>query len=477
MLRRLTLIALLALPGGAEAAELQTWVTQSRHVDPAKEQFNSPPPGAAARENALRVNVLLPDGYSRGRDYPVLYLLHGHGDSFDHWASPERGDVARIAAGLGAIVVMPEGARGWYANWWKGGARGGPAWESYHLDELIPLVEQRLRIRPGRRWRAIAGLSMGGLGALYYASQRPGYFGSAASFSGAISIQRPEWPAAFDTQGERHTDVYGDPQAQGFYWSGHNPTALAENLEHTRTYVTVGDGTPPVPDNPVGSLAEAELHRHAEDFVAAAQMAGVPTTYAPREGIHDWPYWREHLAAAIKWGFFRDVPQSPARWTYETVAQSGSAWGLDFRFAEPPGELITFARDGALLRASGSGQVTITTGRGCELSQALPFEQSLAPSEWVRATPGLRLRVVPRVVRSRRAVLRFHVSTTRCGRRRPVAGAVVELGGRRVKSNHRGIARVRARRLRRGRQVARATKPGYRASLTLVRRTRARRSR
>jgi S-formylglutathione hydrolase FrmB len=204
--------ALLALPAGsAAAAELQTWETPSRYVDPAREAFNSPPPGAPARPNALRVNVLLPDGYDGRRRFPVLYLLHGHGDAYDYWANAQRGDVANIAAGLGAIVVMPEGARGWYANWWKGGARGDPAWERYHLDELIPLVERRLRIRPQRRWHAIAGLSMGGLGALYYASQLPGYFGSAASFSGAISIQRPEWPSGFDTQGERHQDVYGDP--------------------------------------------------------------------------------------------------------------------------------------------------------------------------------------------------------------------------------------------------------------------------
>ena len=225
---------------------------------------------------------------------------------------------------------------------------------------------------------------MGGLGALYYASQRPGYFGSAASFSGAISIQRPEWPAGFDTQGERHQDVYGDPDDNRFYWTGHNPTALVENLVHTRVYVTVGDGTPLEPGNGFGSVAEVELRQHSDDFARAAKAAGVPVTYVPLAGIHDWPYWRRHLADAIAWGLFGEVPDNPARWTYETVAQEGSAWPLDFRFEQPPGELITLSREANTLRGTGSGRVTITTGQGCELVQGLPFEQALADADWVR---------------------------------------------------------------------------------------------
>ena len=309
---------------------------------------------------------------------------------------------------------------------------------------------------------------MGGLGALYYASQRPGYFGSAASFSGAISIQRPEWPAGFDTQGERHQDVYGDPAGNRFYWTGHNPVALVENLVHTRVYLTVGDGTPPEPNNGFGSVAEVELRQHADDFAAAARAAGVPLTYVPLAGIHDWPYWRRHLADAIAWGLFGDVPDNPARWSYETVSQNGSAWPLDFRFEQPPGELITLSREANVLRGSGSGQVTITTARGCELSHGLPFEQALTDADWVRVTPQLRLRVRPRVVPPGPARLRFRVTTTRCGRRIPLAGATVRLGRHRVRTDSRGRAGLRLRMLPCCRRVVRASKPGYRASITTV---------
>src|SRR4051794_24646498 len=361
----LLVFALAAAPAGA--SRLMTWTTSSRFVDPSKVPFNGPPPGGPELAPALRVNVLLPDGFDRSHRYPVLYLLHGHGDRFDFWANPERGNVTEVAKGFSGIIVMPEGARGWYTNWWNGGRRGAPAWERYHLEELVPLVERRLPIRHGRRWHAIAGLSMGGEGAVFYASQLPGYFGSAASFSGPISIQRPEWPAGFDTQGESHEEVFGDPDAQRFYWSGHNPTALAANLRHTRVFVTVGDGVPDptVPDevqNQFGQIAEAELHQHAEDFVAAARAAGVDVTYHPRQGIHDWRYWRQHLADAIDWGFFKPVPDAPREWGYQTVAGSGDAWGLRYAFNPAPVGIERLSLSGGRrLRGFGTGRVTLTT--------------------------------------------------------------------------------------------------------------------
>jgi esterase/lipase superfamily enzyme len=273
---------------------------------------------------------------------------------------------------------MPEGDHGWYTNWWNGGARS-PGWESYYLDELIPLVEQRLRICPGRSNRAIAGLSMGGEGAIYFAEQLPGYFGSVATFSTPLNIQRTEWPAGFDTQGEKHMDVYGDPQAQEFYWAGHNPLALMKNLRYTRVFVTVGDGTPaPTPNelrNVEGQLAERELRMQADDFVHEAhRLADLDVTYHPRQGIHDWPYWRQHLADAIRWGFFRPVGETPGFWWYSTVQTQGDTWGFHFAFEKPPEALETFHLHGRSLSGTGSGTVTFTTPQGVRFTRSLPFD-------------------------------------------------------------------------------------------------------
>jgi S-formylglutathione hydrolase FrmB len=452
-----------ALPAPALGARIVEWTTPSRHVDPSKVRFNGPP-----RPKALRVKVFLPDGYDGRRRFPVLYLLHGHGDAYDTWAAPRKGDVARIAGRLGAVIVMPEGARGWYANWWNDGRRGDPGWERYHLDELIPLVERRLRILPGRRWHAIAGLSMGGEGSLFYASQRPGYFGSAASFSGAISIQRPEWPEGMDTQGEEHSDVFGHPDAQRYYWSGHNPTALTENLRHTRVFVAVGDGVPgnlDDADNTFGTVAEADLRQHAVDFVGAARADGVDVTYRPQQGVHDWPYWRRHLAQAIAWGPFRPVAERPSAWTYETVARSGEMWRLRFGFATAPSTLEAFSLDGGVLEGRGRGDVTIATPDACRFSARLPFRRRV-PSGCT-----IHLRVRPRRARrNRRTRVRFSTWVVRDGRRLPLRRVRIRLGRKRVRTNRRGRASmvVRFRRPPGVRRV-RATRRGYRGATARIR--------
>lgn len=384
----LTALALAAAP--ADAARLVTWKsTTSRFVDPASSPFNSVPDDAPAQPQALPVNVLLPDGYDKRRRYPVLYLLHGHGDSYWSWIAPANGDLVNTARGFPGIVVMPEAGQGWYADWWNGGRRGEPGWESYHLRELIPLVERRLRIRPGRRWHAIAGLSMGGEATMYYASQRPGYFGSAAAFSPPVSIQRTEWPAAFNTQGQDYATVFGDPG--GFYASGHNPLALVENLRWTRLFVGVGDGTPTTADdvqNLFGQAAERELRAHADEFVPAARGVGASVKYERLPGVHDWPYWRQYLKDAIAWGLFKPVRSSPRTWTFETVERASEAWGLKLTFAAAPTEVETFKRAGGLLRATGTGRVTVRGPRGCHFTAKLPFNRPLCPG---RAKAGHRL--------------------------------------------------------------------------------------
>lgn len=376
--------ALLALAVPASAARLVTHEVPSRHVDPAKVKLNPPPPNGVPMTRTLKVNVLLPDGFDERspRRWPLLVLLHGHGDTYQHWADPERGHALQILDGLPAIVVMPEGGTGWYTDWWNGGRRGDPGWEAYYLSELLPWIESSFPIRPERRWHAIAGLSMGGQGAAYFAAQRPGYFGSLAVFSAPLSLQRPEWPAAMDTQGERHLDVFGDPDEQRFYWTGHNPTALVDNLRHTRVYVSVGDGLPVRGEvsNLFGALAEAELRQHGEDFVRTARGTGIDVTYAPHSGVHDWPYWRDDLANARKWDFFAEtVPDAASEWTFSTAREDSQAWDVSLELAAAPETLVTLTRRGDTLSATGSGQGLIRTAEGGRLEVTLPFQGQRLP--------------------------------------------------------------------------------------------------
>jgi len=370
----LVVAALCAAP--ASAAEVQTWTVPSAFVNPAKAQFNR------SDLHELRVDVALPDGYDGHRRFPVLWLLHGHGDDYDSWLKPTDGNLLNTAKGLGAIVVMPEGAQGWYTDWYSGGARGGDGrgWERYFFEELMPLAERRLLIAPGRTNHAIAGLSMGGEGAMYLATQRPGTFGAVASFSGPLHLGRTEWPTAFGTQGQTYTDVFGD--ASGAYSVGHDPTALLANLSRTRVFVEVGDGVPEPTrttelTNTFGALAELELRQHADDFVAAARGAGVDVTYVPRQGIHDWPYWRAALVNAIGWGLFKPVAEHARRWTVRTVRQTGQAWDAGYAFDQAPTVVEALRRDGDTLSVAGSGRVRITIPREPAFTAQAPFSRRI----------------------------------------------------------------------------------------------------
>ena len=397
--------------------------------------------------------------------FPVLYLLHGVGDNFASWAKPELGDVLRTAQGLGAIVVMPEAGRGFYTNWFNGGRRGDPGWERFYLDELVPQVERDFRVLPGRSNHAIAGLSMGGFGAAWLGTQLPGYFGSVATFSGFVQHQRPEVEAGLRAVGEvEYTDIFGP--MDGFYATGHNPTRLAENLRHTRLYVTVGNGTaePGVMSAPAavlgGGAVEAGLRPQSEELVAAARAAGVDTTYVPLAGVHDWPYWRRHLRNAIAWDFFRPVPPAPRDWTYRTVAQSGDAWGLRYRFTEPPPAIATLRRQDDRLSGQGAGRVQIENAAGCGFEAALPFDRAVP-----RPTCGrIRVDVTPRRVRVGRSTrVRFRLARVVEGRRYALAGARIRLGARRVLTDRRGRAVVRFRPGGKpGRRRFRVSAPGLR---------------
>jgi putative tributyrin esterase len=128
----------------------------------------------------LPYNVILPADYNTARStrYPVLYLLHGLNGHYSDWVS--RTNIADYASQYRLIVVTPEGNDSWYID----------NYETYILQELIPDVQQRYRTIEARYARGIAGLSMGGYGAIKFGLKSPHTFAFAASMSGAFGITR-----------------------------------------------------------------------------------------------------------------------------------------------------------------------------------------------------------------------------------------------------------------------------------------------
>ncbi|MER5732571.1 alpha/beta hydrolase-fold protein [Streptomyces sp. NPDC002138] len=132
------------------------------------------------------IKIILPSGYydDPGRRYPVTYFLHGSPDD------PIQQNYPALTTSNQMITVVPDGgARGWYANWLnQKTAAGAQNWETFHLKQVIPFIDANLRTIATKKARAIAGISMGGFGALHYAQVRPDLFSQTASLSGDIDL-------------------------------------------------------------------------------------------------------------------------------------------------------------------------------------------------------------------------------------------------------------------------------------------------
>jgi hypothetical protein len=329
-----------------------------------------------------RAKVLLPDGYDPRRKYPLLVLLIGLQSHYSDWSDPGQGEIERIAKGFPGIIVMPEGGDGWYTDWWNGGKRGSPSWESYALDQVLPQIQELYPIRPGRRWHSLAGVSMGGYGTAYLGGRLPGFFGSIAVFSGFVDtqiaplVQPAQTAISYQGAGMVPTDPYV------ITGPGHNPAKLAANLAHTRVFMTTGDGTPVVQDPGgtvvgLGIVGQSEelgiIHPMNESYAAALRAAGVDLTYDSHPGNHDWGNFRNEFQAAVSWGLFEPVVKRPSTWVNDTVATHGTLWDVDYKFDAPPDRIVRFHRSGDRLAIGAAGSpVKITTDGGCVRRVATP---------------------------------------------------------------------------------------------------------
>ncbi|TAL66729.1 MAG: esterase family protein [Bacteroidetes bacterium] len=234
---------------------------------------------------------LPPDYETSQRSYPVLYLLHGGGDDQTGWV--QFGEILTIAdesilsgAATAMIVVMPDastGKRGFIND-----VKQEWLYEDFFFKEFMPYIENTYRIKAEKRYRAIAGLSMGGEGTFIYALHHPELFSSACPLSAATGPKSVEELKNYRLwQGvEGITDA--DKEA---YFRKYSVLSLIENMpddqkKAVRWYIDCGDDD---------FLYEGNSLVHI-----AMRKKEIPHEFRIRDGAHNWTYWRESLPKVLE---------------------------------------------------------------------------------------------------------------------------------------------------------------------------------
>ncbi len=250
----------------------------------------------------VNVCVDLPANYAATAPerYPVLYFLHGlfeHDTAWIRHGGKTVFDALLKEGRLGPfIVVLPDADNTFYVNSFDGKDR----YEDFFIRELVPYIDRHYRTIPLRQARGIAGVSMGGYGALHLAMRHPDVFG-AVSAQGAALI--PKFPHPVPTQGRwgfyarvlEH--AFGDPLSEA-YWDANNPLTLAEHPRRFKGLKIYFD---------CGNHDRYGFEYGAEMLNQILNREHFSHQFYLRPGDHGWPYLQKYLQYALlfQWKYFQ----------------------------------------------------------------------------------------------------------------------------------------------------------------------------
>jgi S-formylglutathione hydrolase FrmB len=273
---------------------------------------------SAALHAPLTVSVYRPDGTAPAEGWPVLYLLHGLNGNCRDWST--LGGLQKTLDALVAerrvrpmVVIMPDAANSWYVD---SAAVGGPGdYESALLTDLPDAIEKEFPVRRDRAGRAIAGLSMGGFGALRLALTRPDRFVAVASLSGAIwqnipsksdvaaaGAKKGDYFPRLDAAtvvsgvdlppgGDHFGAAFGAPFDAKRFNAANVFTLLANRLH-------AGDALPAIYLT-VGDHDDHGLLRGSIALYNTLLADGVDADFRVTAGFHDWSVWRQSIADVL----------------------------------------------------------------------------------------------------------------------------------------------------------------------------------
>jgi S-formylglutathione hydrolase FrmB len=230
--------------------------------------------------------VVLPEealrrAQAQGRKMKVFYLFHGRTDDHTNWLRNSR--IEQHAEAAGIAVVMPNAHRSFYTNM----ARGFRYFD-FVTEEVPELMCAMLPISNEREDTFVAGLSMGGYGAMKAALTKPEKYAAVASLSAVYDLPLPGRP---DSELPELRDVFGDLDA--IKGSEHDLYALVERLRNVpqkpRIFQCCG-----TEDFLYDSNVEFRDHVRSLNFA-------LDYTYEEGPGDHVWPYWDTMIQRVLSW--------------------------------------------------------------------------------------------------------------------------------------------------------------------------------
>jgi enterochelin esterase-like enzyme len=245
---------------------------------------------------AVTYSIYLPPDYQASeRTYPVVYLLHGYTDDHTGWV--QFGEVNRYADKAileGAIppmiIVMPNGDTSFYINSYDGKEK----YEDFFIKEFMPSIEKTYRIKAQKRYRGVAGLSMGGYGTLIYSLKYPELFAAAAPLSAAVFDDSTVTTMPDNRWNDRFGKLYGlglkGKERLNQSWYSNSilkivESKTADDLKKVRYWIDCGDDD---------FLTKGNCLLH----IALIDKA-IPHEYRVRDGAHNWTYWRTGIVEAL----------------------------------------------------------------------------------------------------------------------------------------------------------------------------------
>jgi S-formylglutathione hydrolase FrmB len=232
------------------------------------------------------LSVLLPKNYDARKRYPVLYLLHGHGGDHTHWTKLTK--LMTYTESMPLIVVMPDAENSWYVN---SATVEHDRFEDYIVFDLPRYVQQKYSIDTSKQ--AIAGLSMGGYGAVMLALKHPRTFRFAGSLSGALSYPRDMHDTTRPAERSLLPSLrraFGET-TNGFRAEHDVFHLVRQSSKVSAPYIYLVMGTAD------GFRNFLPANRAMADLLRASGMA---YEYHETPGGHNWQYWDQEVQPLLK---------------------------------------------------------------------------------------------------------------------------------------------------------------------------------